>query len=128
MKEKVITICDKPAGLAYCFATEMNFVKATGISIEQASISTPEHIVALIVAAHIAYCMAHQQPDEVTVEKLVYDAKPAEIQQALNEVLRMRMEWYEIPQAEIDATTAKLRGDDKKPKGRKKKKDDPKNA
>ncbi len=128
MKEKVITICDKPAGLAYCFATEMLFVKLTGISIDQMSITTPVHIISLIGAAHVAYCDSHKQEVQINDTDLMYNAKPKELEQALNEVLRMRMEWYEIPQAEIDATMAKLQGDDKKPKGKKKKKDDPKNA
>lgn len=128
MKEVTVTICDKPTGLAYCFATEMSFLKMAGISIDQMSITTPLHVICLIGAAHVAYCDSHKEKVQIAGTDLMYNAKPKEIEQALNEVLRMRMEWYEVPQAEIDATMAKLRGDGEKPKDKKKKKADPKNA
>lgn len=128
MKEVTVTICDKPAGLAYCFATEMLFLKLTGISIDQASLTTPVHIISLIGAAHVAYCDSHKQEVQIADTDLMYNAKPKELEQALNEVLRMRMEWYEIPQAEIDATMTKLQGADEKPKGKRPRKGDPKNA
>ena len=101
MKTKEITLCGKQVMLAYCFATELTFKNFTSIEIEDFDPTNRDHIIYMILSAIASYYESREKEEEkkspVIDKNLMYDAKPAEIIDALKEIIKLKNEWYEIP-------------------------------
>ena len=86
--------------IAYCFATEIAFKKFTGSNLDDFDASNPEHIIYIILAAIASYYQAEGKDAPVKDEGLLYHAKPKEMIDALNEVLKLRADWYQLPKGD----------------------------
>ena len=91
--------------IAYCFATEIAFRKFTG--------ANPEHIIYIILAAIASYYQSEGKDAPVKDEGLLYHAKPKEMIDALNEVLKLRAEWYELPKGKKEPEKTDEPGEEK---------------
>ena len=86
--------------IAYCFATEIAFKKFTGSNLDDFDASNPEHIIYIILAAIASYYQAEGKDAPVKDEGLLYHAKPKDMIDALNEVLKLRADWYQLPKGD----------------------------
>lgn len=100
MKQKEIKLCGKQVMLAYCFATEIAFKNFTGENIEKFDVNNPEHIIYLILSAIASYYQKHETDAPVKDTDLMYESEPGELIEALNEVMKLRAEWYKLPKGE----------------------------
>ena len=100
MKTKEITLCGKQLMVAYCFATEIAFKKFTGANLDDFDAANPEHIIYIILSAIATYYQKEGIYAPVTDENLMYDVQPRELIDALNEVLKLRADWYQIPKGD----------------------------
>lgn len=113
MKTKEITICGKQVMLAYCFATELAFKNFTGLEIEEFDPSNRDHIIYMILAAIAAYYQKREEDAPIKDTDLMYESKPAEIIDAIKETIKLKNDWYEIPNGDkIEEKPA----DDEEPK------------
>lgn len=113
MKTKEIYLCGVKVMIAYCFATEIAFKKFTGANLDEFDASNPEHIIYIILAAIASYYQAEGKDAPVKDEGLMYHAKPKEMIDALNEVLKLRAEWYELPKGEKEPEKTDEPGEEK---------------
>ena len=97
MKTKEITICGKQVMLAYCFATELAFKNFTGLEIEEFDPSNRDHIIYMILAAIAVYYQKCEEDAPIKDTDLMYESKPAEIIDAIKETIKLKNDWYEIP-------------------------------
>ena len=86
--------------LAYCFATELAFKNFTGTNIEDFESTNPEHIIYIILSAIAAYYQKREEEPPVKDTDLMYEAQPTELIDALTEVMKLRADWYKLPQGE----------------------------
>lgn len=111
MKEKIINICGKNAKLIYCAATENSFETVAGKSIgvfvptleerDGKTVITKDaectigDWVALGMAGIIAASARDglQEPP-VTMEQILFEAKPAERNALVNAIQGLRYDWY----------------------------------
>lgn len=105
MTSKEITIGEKKARVAYCYAVELMFKKYTGEVIENFDASNPEQVMYLVLSAIIAYSSAKNIEQDVKDEDIMYNAQPRQLIDAVKAIVELRMEWYSVP------------GDEKKKKG-----------
>ena len=110
MTKAEITINGKTVGLAYCYATEIEFRKSTGKNIDEFNPQDPEHVVDLILAAIVPYYQAKGEEAPVQRNDLMFDVKPADIVELLREVFKLRAEWYDVP---LDDQEEKVEADPK---------------
>ena len=112
--ETTIKICGKEVKMIYCAATENGYEDLSNKSI---SVFVPEfgkddegndiivkpaqaHIgdfVTLAVAGIVAYYAKNKQEVPITAEEILYDAKPVERNELIAEIVRLRTEWYNVP-------------------------------
>jgi hypothetical protein len=100
MKTKEITLCGKQVMVAYCFATEIAFKKFTGVNLDEFDATNPEHIIYIILSAIATYYQKEGTDAPVKDENLMYDVQPRELIDALNEVLKLRADWYQLPKGD----------------------------
>ena len=100
MKTKEITLCGKQVMVAYCFATEIAFKKFTGTNVDEFDATNPEHIIYIILSAIATYYQKEGTDAPVKDEALMYDVQPRELIDALNEVLKLRADWYQLPKGD----------------------------
>ena len=100
MRTKEITLCGNPVMVAYCFATEIAFKKFTGVNLDEFDATNPEHIIYIILAAIAVYYQKEGIDAPMKDENLMYDAQPKEMIEALNEVLKLRADWYQLPKGD----------------------------
>ena len=100
MKQKEITLCGKQVMVAYCFATEIAFKKFTGVNLDEFDATNPEHIIYIILSAIASYYQTTHEEAPVKDEDLMYEAKPKEMLDALNEVMKLRADWYQLPKGD----------------------------
>jgi len=86
--------------VAYCFATEIAFKKFTGANLDDFDAANPEHIIYIILSAIATYYQKEGTYAPVKDENLMYDAQPKEMIEALNEVLKLRADWYQLPKGD----------------------------
>lgn len=121
MKEKTIKICGKEVTIRYCAAAETGYEQLSGKSAEvfipkavegedgKTTYEKPEagmvDYIWLALSAIIAsYTYKHQEPP-VTTEKIMYEAKPADITAMISAVAELRNEWYSTPDVIEKETT-----------------------
>ena len=97
MKTKEITICGKHVMLAYCFATELAFKNFTGLEIEDFDPTNRDHIIYMILSAIAAYYQKREEDAPIKDTDLMYESKPTEIIDAIKETIKLKNDWYEIP-------------------------------
>ena len=95
MTKKIINLCGKETGIAYCYATEIAFKKYTGEYVDQFDAQNPEHTLYIILAAIFSYYQALGEEAMVKDEDLMYNATPQDLVNALTEVFNLRAEWYQ---------------------------------
>ena len=106
MKTKQITLCGQQVTIGYCFATEIAFLKYTGVSVEDMDVKNPEHIIYLILSAIIAYYEAEKQELPIKDTDLMYKSNPTEMIQAVASVFELNHEWYAVPKGDTNDTPA----------------------
>lgn len=102
MSKEKITINGKEVGVAYCYATEIAFTRYTGVSVDEFDTKNPEHHIYIILAAIMAYNGAEGLDTTIRDTDLMYNARPAEIIEALRVIFELRAEWYALPAGDID--------------------------
>ena len=113
MKTKEITIGGVKVMLAYCFATELAFKNFTGLEIEDFDPTNRDHIIYMILSAVAAYYQKREEDAPIKDTDLMYESKPTEIIDALKEIIKLKNDWYEIPNGDkIEEKSA----DDEEPK------------
>jgi len=118
MKQKEITLCGLKVMIGYCFATELAFKNFTGANVDEFDPTNPEHIIYIILSAIAAYYQKEGTDAPVKDEDLMYHANPQEMINALNEVLKLRADWYQLPKGDTIDEPEKPKGERKyrKPK------------
>lgn len=91
---KEIKIAGLTVTLCYCYAVELMFRKASGVSIDAIDMGDPDHLVALIVASAVAYSTYSGAECPISSEQLMYDASPEDIIGAVSCVMSLREQWY----------------------------------
>ena len=91
---KEIKIAGLTVTLCYCYAVELMFRKASGVSIDAIDMGDPDHLVALIVASAVAYSTYSGTECPISSEQLMYDASPKDIIVAVSCVMTLREQWY----------------------------------
>lgn len=94
MTSKEITIGEKKARVAYCYAVELMFKKYTGEVIENFDASNPEQVMYLVLSAIIAYSSAKDIEQDVKDEDIMYNAQPRQLIDAVKAIVELRMDWY----------------------------------
>jgi hypothetical protein len=107
MKKGNIQIAGKEVTVAWCYATEIAFMKYTGNDINNFDATNPEHIVYMILAALMAYYQSKNEEPPVKDENLMYEAKPQEIVDALKVIFDLRNQWYEVSDNDVAPTSDK---------------------
>ena len=100
MKQKEITLCGKQVMVSYCFATEIAFMQFTGTNVDEFDGTNPEHIIYIILSAIASYYQTTHEEAPMKDEDLMFNAQPREIIDALNEVLKLRADWYQLPKGD----------------------------
>lgn len=100
MTQTKITLAGKEIQMAYCFATEITFRNYTGINIEDSEHTNPEHVVYTILSGILAYYKGNGLEVPIKDTDIIYQAEPAELVTAYNEFLRIRKEWYNVPETD----------------------------
>ena len=100
MKTKTITIAGKLVNLAYCYATEIGFCDITETSIANIDTTNPKHVIALIMAAFLAYYEGKKEECPIKASEIMYNADPSEITDAFIAVMELRLAWYKLPTGE----------------------------
>lgn len=111
MNKEKITINGQEVGVAYCYATEIAFYKYTGVCVDEFDTKNPEHHIYIILAAIMAYNGAEGLDTTIRDTDLMYNARPAEIIEALRVIFEIRNEWYAVPTGDNAVSTAE--GEDK---------------
>ena len=111
MSKEKITINGHEVGVAYCYATEIAFTRYTGVSVDEFDAKNPEHHIYIILAAIMAYNGAEGIDTTIRDTDLMYNARPAEIIEALRVIFELRNEWYKLPAGDNAVSTAE--GEDK---------------
>lgn len=111
MNKEKITINGKETGVAYCYATEIAFTRYTGVSVDEFDTKNPEHHIYIILAAIMAYNGAEGLDTTIRDTDLMYNARPAEIIEALRVIFELRNAWYKLPAGDNAASTSE--GEDK---------------
>lgn len=114
MKTREITICGKHVNIAYCYATEIGFNDIAGVNIDKFNPNEPTHILALISAAIICCYKAKDEESPIDIGRLMYDAEPDEIAQAITAITQLRIEWYKLPAGETTDKNNDKKEDDEK--------------
>lgn len=112
MNKEKITINGKETGVAYCYATEIAFTKYTGVSVDEFDTKNPEHHIYIILAAIMAYNGAEGLDTTIRDTDLMYNARPAEIIEALRVIFELRNAWYKLPAGD-NAGSNNDKGEDK---------------
>ncbi len=111
--EKTIQICGKTVVMRYCAATETGYEKISGRSStifvpdiekdEKGKIinikpkAMTEDFIILAVAAIIAAYQRKGEDAPITADDIIYEANPSEVEELIKTVIKLRNEWYKIP-------------------------------
>lgn len=111
--EKTIQICGKMVVMRYCAATETGYEKISGRSStifvpdiekdEEGHITNikpkamTEDFIILAVAAIIAAYQRKGEYAPITADDIIYEANPSEVEELIKTVIKLRNEWYKIP-------------------------------
>lgn len=111
MTTKTITIAGREVTLAYCYATEIGYKLLSDEDInvytaetldllEQKTMPDTRKTIYALIAAINAYSEWKGEQPAITDRDLMYDATPLEIGTALGTFLRLRADFYKIPEGE----------------------------
>ena len=107
MITKKVKIAGKDVTLAYCIGTEIAFHGMAGIEfkdfIQEATTkktTDPRYIIHAILAAAITYAQSKDIEEQISDKDLMFGATNKELTEALVEITKMFMEWYELPMGE----------------------------
>ena len=111
--EKSIQICGKTVLMRYCAATETGYEKISGKSSaifvpdiekdEEGKIinikpkAMTEDFIILAVAAIIAAYQRKGEDAPITADDIIYEANPEEVEELIKTIIKIRNEWYKIP-------------------------------
>lgn len=111
--EKNIQICGKQVTMRYCAATETGYEKISGKSSaifvpdiekdEEGKIinikpkAMTEDFIILAVAAIIAAYQRKGENAPITADDIIYEANPSEVEELIKTIVKLRNEWYKIP-------------------------------
>ena len=111
--EKSIQICGKTVLMRYCAATETGYEKISGKSSaifvpeiekdkegnikEVKHNATTEDFIILAVAAIIAAYQRKGENAPITADDIIYEANPEEVEELIKTIVKLRNEWYKIP-------------------------------
>lgn len=111
--EKSIQICGKTVLMRYCAATETGYEKISGKSSaifvpdiekdEEGKIinikpkAMTEDFIILAVAAIIAAYQRKGEDAPITADDIIYEANPSEVEELIKTIVKLRNEWYKIP-------------------------------
>lgn len=111
--EKSIQICGKTVLMRYCAATETGYEKISGRSStifvpdiekdEEGKIinikpkAMTEDFIILAVAAIIAAYQRKGEDAPITADDIIYEANPSEVEELIKTIVKLRNEWYKIP-------------------------------
>ena len=102
MTEKTISILGKDVRMKYCAATETDFEKRTGKSINDISFTTQGDLISLSISAIVAAYARNKEEPPISSDDLLYDAKPGDIVELVKTAIELRAEWYGMPKVVAD--------------------------
>ena len=111
MTTKTITIAGKEITLAYCYATEIGYKLLSDEDINDYMADAIEAIgrkampdtrktVYVVIAAINAYSEWKGEQPAISDRDLMYDATPLELGTALGTILKLRADFYKLPEGE----------------------------
>ena len=120
MKKAEITIAGKAVTLCYCYATEIafkqlaerdinDFMLDAGAQLRENRMPDVRQTIFLLLASMTSYYNSLGEQAPVTDNDLIYEATPQELGTALGTVLRLRGEFYAVPDDEPADKPAKGR-------------------
>ena len=114
--EKTIQICGKEVRMRYCAATETGYESLSGKNVNvftstptefgkdgkptkfDPPVATTQDYLTLAVAAIVAAYARNEEEPPVKSEDILYDATPQEVSNLLTAVVKLRVEWYKVPE------------------------------
>lgn len=112
MKTKTITLCNQKVNMLYCAAAENGYEQMTGEPIYNFNVKSQRCWTYLALAAIVAAYAQDGKEAPIDSGKIIYEAKPAEIQEMIEAVIELRSEWYKVPEV-IEAKRKKTKTDPK---------------
>lgn len=117
MVQKVINICGKDVHLAYCYATEISFkllaeedihafVQESTKIVQNGRMPDIRKAMLLILSAATAYYESKEEAMPITDKDIMNDCSPVDFGNALGTVVRLYMEFYQLPNGEVDGASA----------------------
>ena len=100
MTTDIIKIAGKEVNIAYCYATEITFTKYSGTPLDNLDANNPEHLLYLILSGIMSYYISKGLEPPIKDEDLMYNAEAQEIIDALNAIMKLKVEWYKLPTGE----------------------------
>lgn len=130
--EKTITLCGKEVRMRYCAAAETGYETLTGnpstvfspiieerdaegkpTKLTPPSASTDDYLKLAISAIVAAYSRNNEEPP-ITAEEIFYDATPKEVTDLITTVIKLRNQWYAVPDVvPINETDEQPKDDEK---------------
>lgn len=130
--EKTITLCGKEVRMRYCAAAETGYETMTGkpstvfspiieerdadgrpTKLTPPSASTDDYLKLAISAIVAAYSRNNEKPP-ITAEEILYDATPNEVIDLMTNVIKLRNQWYAVPDVvPINETDEQPKDDEK---------------
>ena len=112
MKTKTITLCNQKVNMLYCAAAENGYEQMTGEPIYNFNVKSQRCWTYLALASIVAAYAKDGKDAPIDSGKIIYEAKPAEIQEMIEAVIELRNEWYKVPDV-IEAKRKKTKSDPK---------------
>lgn len=112
MKTKTITLFNQKVNMLYCAAAENGYEQMTGEPIYNFNVKSQRCWTYLALAAIVAAYAQDGKDAPIDSGKIIYEAKPAEIQEMIEAVIELRNEWYKVPDV-IEAKRKKTKADQK---------------
>lgn len=130
--EKTITLCGKEVRMRYCAAAETGYETLTGkpstvfspiieerdaegkpTKLTPPSASTDDYLKLAIAAIAAAYSRNNEKPP-ITAKEILYDATPKEVTDLMTTVIKLRNQWYAVPDVvPINETDEQPKDDEK---------------
>lgn len=130
--EKTITLCGKEVRMRYCAAAETGYETLTGkpstvfmpiieernadgkpTKLTPPSASTDDYLKLAISAIVAAYARSDEEAP-ITVEEIIYDTTPKEVTDLITNVIKLRNQWYAVPDVvPINETDEQPKDDEK---------------
>lgn len=99
--------------MLYCAAAENGYENISGEPIYNFNAKSQRCWTLLAIAAIVAAYAKDEQETPIDSGKIIYEAKPAEIQDMIAAVIELRNEWYKVPAVVAEKQKKRKKSDSK---------------